>query len=217
MPNPNNQPKSERSDSSLSNESSLSADLRDNIRTIRETFLNDGFSKFKADSIPEIQTAYQTAELLSKVVPYPRRGQTRGVEVLQDYPWDKNAVDLMSIVRDKSLIDCMKMLLSEQDLKSGTVLLNNYRPGEQLERHKDGSYRPDLKAVLLLYLAPTSDTALHLETRDGKDINPRLEAGDCILLHPDIYHWVEPVQSNRRSVLIEFSDPYYDDRIRGFR
>jgi hypothetical protein len=209
--------KTNQIDQNLENGLNGANDVTQNIQRIREVFKTTGFISFKADALPEIEQAYKTAELLSELNPHPRRGQTRGVEVLQDYPWDKNAVELVRIARDKPLIDCMKMLLSEQDLKSGTVLLNNYRPGERLERHRDGIYRPDLKAVLLVYLSPTSDTALHIENKQGEDINPKLEAGDCILLHPDIYHWVEPVQTNRKSVLIEFSDPYYDDRIRGFR
>jgi hypothetical protein len=217
MTTPEFKPKENKSAAISTDLASLSQELGSNIRHIQESFKTTGFASFKANSIPEIEQAYKTAELLDKVNPTPRRGQTRGVEILQDYPFDKHAIELMQIVRDKPLVDCLKMLLSEQDLKSGTVLLNNYRPGEMLERHRDGVYRPDLKGVLLIYLPPTSDTALHLETRDGEKINPRLEAGDCILLHPDIYHWVEPVQSPRRSVLIEFSDPYHDDRIRGFR
>lgn len=176
---------------------------------IKNKFIENGFSIFKAQDIPEIAEIFDATATLDYLQPYANRGQTRGAILLRDLTWQIDGVvrTFTESIQGESLKSVMAAILDQTSVESGEVLLNNYSPGESLSRHKDGEYRPTLKAVLLFYLPPTSDNALHIECKDNKIINPLLKAGDCILLSPDLYHWVEEVKTPRRSLLIELQSP----------
>jgi hypothetical protein len=180
-----------------------------NLLEIKTAFTKEGFSIFKAQDVPEVAEVFEAAATLDYLKPYANRGQTRGAILLRDLTWqiDAEVREFTEKIESCALKSIMAATLDQPSIELGEVLLNNYSKGESLARHKDGSYRPTLKAVLLFYLTPTSDSALHIEGKNNQVINPFLKGGDCILLSPDLYHWVEEVKTPRRSLLIELKAP----------
>jgi hypothetical protein len=189
--------------------------LIEKLQSINQAFQQHGYVQFRVDDFSETEKLNYHLKSAEGVECHAGRYQTRGAMVLTDHMWitDPKLADLFSFLKNGALVEFAKISLNQPEISIGTVLLNTYNKNEFLERHKDGEYRPDLVAVLLIYMNPTSDNALEIELGKGQSIRPNLRAGDCILLSPQLYHTVHPVESPRKSLLIEFKDPHYDSRI----
>lgn len=185
------------------------------IQDINNQFEDKGYAQFRVESFSELVSLNDHLKSAEDIDCRAGRYQTRGAIVLNDYMWVCNPkfAGLFSFLKNGEIVEFAKKTLNQPEISIGTVLLNNYHKNEFLDRHKDGEYRPDLLAVLLVYMNPTSDNALEIELKNGEQIRPHLQAGDCILLSPQLYHTVHPVESPRKSLLIEFKDPHYDSRI----
>ncbi len=179
--------------------------------SLNRDFELHGYYIFKVDQCDNLSNLPKALNSIANIQQSAERGQTRGVVDLTDYMWSSNqkVSKFLEYIKGSEVAEFARVALNKPEIQIGTVLLNTYHRNEFLERHKDGQYRPDLFAVLLVYMTPTADNALELELKSGEKIRPKLEAGDCILLSPDLYHTVHPVESSRKSLLIEFKNPNY--------